>query len=240
MWILVWQTAFELFGRDSYTFKPPGEVFGALWDEVKNGAIAWDLLASLGRVALCFSLAILIGALLGLLSLAYRWVEWLIGPLILGVQSLPSICWVPMAIITFGLGEAAILFVVLIGSVGSITVATRDGLRQVPTTYHRVAATFGASTRQRLFWVSIPAALPVFVSGLKQGWSFAWRSLMAGEVMLKVAGLGHTLTISRENADYPRMFAVMIVLICVSVLVDRAVFSRLEEHVRARWGLAGR
>jgi NitT/TauT family transport system permease protein len=89
-------------------------------------------------------------------------------------------------------------------------------------------------------WVSIPAAFPVFISGLKQGWTFAWRSLLAGELLYRVVGVGGALTEARDLADYPRMFAVMILIVLVSVLVDKALFSRLEERVRFRWGLAGK
>ena len=185
-------------------------------------------------------LALVLGGTLGLLLACCRFCNWLIGPLVLGVQSLPSICWMPMAVLWFGINEKAILFVVLMGSLGSITMATRDGLRQVPVTYQRVASTFGASLRQRLLWVSLPAALPVFVSGLKQGWSFAWRSLLAGELLYGVAGMGGLLTMARDLADYARMFAAMLVIVGVSVLVDRAFFARLEQYVRTRWGLAGR
>jgi len=157
---------------------------------------------------------------------------------VLGIQSLPSICWLPLAVLWFGLNEKSILFVVLMGSLGSITMATRDGLRQVPLTYQRVASTFGAAPMQRLLWVNIPAALPVFISGLKQGWSFAWRSLLAGELLFRSVSAGTLLTDARDNFDYPRMFAVMIMIVLVSILIDRILFAKLEARIHARWGLA--
>lgn len=237
---MAWETAFRLSGSESWQFAPPADVFRALWEGLADRSFPHALLASLCRIVLGFSLALLLGSALGL-SLAYsRFCNWLLGPLVLGVQSLPSICWMPVAVLWFGLNERAILFVVLMGSLGSITMATRDGLRQVPVTYQRVASTFGASLPQRLLWVSLPAAFPVFISGLKQGWSFAWRSLLAGELLYGVAGMGGLLTMARDLADYARMFAAMIVIVCVSVLVDRALFSRLEQRVRLRYGLAAR
>lgn len=240
MWILAWQTAYKLLGRESWQFAPPADVFKALWGGLADKSFLKALLASLCRIACGFGLALLLGSVLGLALACSRACNWLAGPLVLGVQSLPSICWMPVAVLWFGLNERAILFVVLMGSLGSITMATRDGLRQVPLTYQRVASTFGASLAQRLLWVSLPAALPVFISGLKQGWSFAWRSLLAGELLYGVAGMGGLLTTSRDLADYARMFAAMIVIVSVSLLVDRTIFSRLEQRVRARWGLAGR
>ncbi|MCY3022612.1 MAG: ABC transporter permease [Planctomycetota bacterium] len=243
VWLLVWETAFRLSGKEPWQFAPPSEVLSALWAGVADHTFLQALGRSLGRIGCGFGLALLLGTGMGFLLVHSRLCNWLAGPLVLGVQSLPSICWMPVAVLWFGLNERAILFVVLMGSVGSITMATRDGLRQIPVTYQRVASTFGASLTQRLLWVSLPAALPVFISGLKQGWSFAWRSLLAGELLYAVAGregMGGLLTMARDLADYARMFAAMILIVCVSVLVDRVIFSRLEQHVRVRWGLAAR
>lgn len=245
VWLAIWQLAFVLSGKEAWEFSPPGDVVKSLAEGVAGPGDAHSpsfpilrgILASLGRVAYGYGLALIIGVTIGLLLVSSRFVEWLLGPLILGVQSLPSICWLPVSILWFGLNEKAILFVVLMGSLGSITIATRDGLRQVPLTYTRVASTFGASGLQRLLWVSIPAALPVFISGLKQGWSFAWRSLLAGELLYRSTSAGTLLTDARDLADYPRMFAVMIMIVVVSILVDRVVFANLEARIHARWGL---
>jgi NitT/TauT family transport system permease protein len=236
MWLLVWETAFRLSGKRDWEFPPPLQVVQAFWTGMTDGSFLYSLGASLGRVAYGFVLALGIGCTLGLLLSTSRFFQWLLGPLVLGIQSLPSICWLPVSILWFGLNEAAILFIVLMGSVGSITIATRDGLSQIPMTYRRVAGTFGASFWQRLFWVNVPAALPVFISGLKQGWSFAWRSLLAGELIRDVVGVGGLLTKARDLGEYARMFASMILILLVSVLVDKVVFSNLERRVRARWG----
>jgi NitT/TauT family transport system permease protein len=235
-WILTWATVYELFGKDSLNFPSPWLVLETLWDGLR-GDFPRAALASLARIGIGFGAALALGTLFGVLLASHRFFEWFFGPLVLGVQCLPSICWLPVAILWLGLSERAILFVVLMGSLGSIAIATRDGLRQVPATYLRVAGTFGASVWQRLLWVSIPAALPAFVTGLKQGWSFAWRSLLAGELIYRVVGVGGLLTEARDLADYPRMFAVMFVIVGISVLIERLVFRRLELLVRARWGL---
>lgn len=239
-WILIWETAFRLSGQEAWKFTPPLWVLQTLWDGLRDGSFIWGILASLGRVGYGFSLALVIGIALGVGQAHSRAINWLIGPLVLGIQTLPSICWLPVAILTFGLNERAILFVVLMGSLGSIAMATRDGLMQVPVAFQRVASTFGASAMQKLLLVSVPAALPVFVSGLKQAWSFAWRSLLAGELLFKVVGAGGLLTEARELSDYPRMFAVMILIVLVSILVDRVLFSRLEQMVRLRFGMVTR
>jgi len=238
VWITIWEMAFRLFaGEESYGFKPPSEVLRTLFEGLLSGHYLKGLGASLMRVAYGYVAALVIGTTLGLLIAYTRFFEWLIGPLLLGIQSLPSICWLPVAVLWFGLNEKAILFVVLMGSVGSIAMATADGLRQVPLAYQRVALTFGASWLQRLLWVSIPSALPMFVSGLKQAWSFAWRSLLAGELIWHTVGVGGLLQDARDLTDYAGVFAVMILIVCVSLLMDRVIFSYLEHRIRTRWGV---
>ena len=198
------------------------------------------LAASLGRVALAFGFSIVVGTALGALMAASWLAAALLGPLVVGIQSLPSICWLPVAVLWFGLNERAILFVATMGSVPSIVVATRDGLLQIPLPYQRVASTFGATPWQRMLLVQVPAAVPSFLAGLKQGWSFAWRSLLAGELLYRSTSAGSLLTDARDLADYPRLFAVILLLMLVSVTVDRALFGALEARVRRRWELAPR
>jgi len=239
--------AFRLSGKEDWQSIPPTQVLRVLWEGIFQGGFLQSLAASMYRLIYGFSIALVIGSIVGLLLATSGVFNWMVGPLVLGVQSLPSICWMPLAVLWFGVGtskvmrvEPSILFVVVMGSLGSVAIATRDGVRQMPVAYQRVAGTFGASWYQRLIWVSIPAAFPVFISGLKQGWTFAWRSLLAGELLYRVVGVGGALTEARDLADYPKMFAVMILIVLVSVLVDKALFSRLEERVRVRWGLAGK
>jgi NitT/TauT family transport system permease protein len=237
VWLLLWQTAFWISGKEEWQFTPPLPVLKTLWEGVRDGTFLWGVWASLARVLYGYGISLGLGVVIGVLLVSNKFFDWLFGPLVLGVQSLPSICWLPVAILAFGLKDKAILFVVIMGSVGSVAIATRDGLSQVPTTYQRVAGTFGASLGQRLLWVSIPAALPAFISGLKQGWSFSWRSLLAGELLFSTVGVGKLLTEARDLADYPKLFAMMIIVVLISVLVDKVLFSSLERRIRVRWGL---
>ena len=240
VWLLLWQIAASLSGKEAWRFVPPAPVLRALAHGLGDGSMLRGVAASLARVAAAFALAIALGTASGVLLTVSSTAAWLAGPLLSGVQSLPSICWMPLAILWLGLNERAILFVALMGSVGSIAMATRDGLASVPLAYQRVAATFGATRWQRLALVQMPAAVPAFVAGLKQGWSFAWRSLLAGELLYRCTSAGSLLTDARDLADYPRLFAVMALLMAVSVAVDRLVFSPLEADVRRRWALAPR
>lgn len=236
-WLLIWETGYRVFGgEDSVGFPSPWSVIESFREGLFDGSFFSALAASLLRVGYGFGLALLIGVTLGLIIFSSRFGQWLLGPLVLGVQSLPSICWMPFAILWFGLNEKAILFIVLMGSVGSICIATRDGLTQVPNMYRRVAGTFGASKWQSLWWVFVPSAMPVFASGLKQGWSFAWRSLLAGELIKHVVGVGSQLDESRNNFEYPKMFATMFLIVIASVIVDKLVFGQFEKYVRSKWG----
>jgi len=235
VWILLWEIV-TLYNAGSYAAAPPHRVIA----EFISGAAGpyWaPLWSSFKRILTGYFLALMIGTTIGVMVASSKFCEWMLGGVILGIQSLPSICWLPVAILWFGLNEKAIVFVVLMGSIGSITLASRDGLRMVSPIYNRVSATFGARPWQRLFWVALPAALPQVISGLKQGWSFAWRSLMAGELLYHSTSLGSLLSDARDLADYPRMYAVMLLIIFASVCIDKAVFAQLESRIRRRWGL---
>jgi NitT/TauT family transport system permease protein len=136
-----------------------------------------------------------------------RWADETIGGIVLGLQSLPSITWLPMAVLWFGLSERAIIFVVLMGSTFSIAISARAGIRGLPPLLERAAGTLGASRFQRYRYVVLPAMVPSMIQGMKQGWSFAWRSLMAGELLFVVTGLGHLLDVGRTLNDISMVFA---------------------------------
>src|SRR5579862_1057182 len=231
IWISVWETAYRLSGPDNFGLQPPLKVLAEFWRRTADLTFVKALGASLLRVAFGFGLSILFGVAIGIAIAGSRAASWLLSPVVMGVQSLPSICWLPLAALWFQRDENAILFVILMGSIGSIVIATRDGLKNVPTTYRRVSSTFGANYWQRLFWVYIPSALPAFISGMKQGWSFAWRSLLAGELIKSVVGVGGQIEISRSIGDYERLFASMILVLLASVIVDKLLFTQLEKRI---------
>ena len=158
-------------------------------------------------------------------------------PVILGIQTLPSICWVPFAILWFGLGESAIIFVVVMGSAFSIALAVESGVKNVPPVYIKAAQTMGIGTFDLYRKVIFPAALPAFVSGLKQGWSFAWRALMSGEVMSASVGLGYTLILGRDLADINQVMTVMLVIIVLGIIVDKGIFMQVENRMLRKRGL---
>src|SRR6516225_2394407 len=162
-----------------------------------------------------------------------------LGVLALGLQTLPSVCWVPLAILWFGQTEAAMLFVVIMGTLWSVIIATDNGVRNVPPIYARAARTMGSKRLHTWLYVIVPASLPFIVSGMKQGWAFAWRSLMAAEIYVTILtgfGLGHLLHYGRELNAMDQVIGVMLVIVLIGLLADKILFSPWERFLHRRWG----
>ena len=194
------------------------------------------IIISIRRLLLGYLLSLAIGIPLGMLTGKCRWLDETVGSLVLGMQTLPSICWLPLSLLWFGLNERAILFVVVMGAVLSITMATNSGVKNVAPLYIRAGRNMGAKGMVLFLRIILPAALPSIVNGLKQGWSFAWRSLMAGELLFINLGLGYLLMMGRELNDMAQVIAVMFIVVMLGLFFDRLLFSRLEKAVRRRWG----
>lgn len=237
--LIVWEMLVRLHLWPAYVFPSPLAVGRSLLDGLVNGVIPLAILTSLRRVLLAYATSLLIGIPLGLLLGRTRLLQETLGTLVLGLQALPSICWLPLALLWFGLSESAIAFVVVMGAVLSITLSTADGVRNTPPLYLRAARTMGARGWRLYAGVILPSALPAILSGMKLGWSFAWRSLMAAELLYVSLGLGQVLTLGRELNDMARVLAVMLVIIGIGLLTDYAVFRPAERRVRQRWGLQG-
>ena len=195
------------------------------------------------RLGVGYALGLAVGLPLGFVLARSQAARDTIGVVALGFQTLPSVCWVPLALVWFGQSEKAMLFVVLMGTVWSIAIATQDGVRSVPPLYGRAAQTMGSTGLHTLARVTLPAALPWIVSGMKQGWAFAWRSLMAAEIYVSVAtgfGLGSLLHHGRELMRMEQVVGVILVIVAVGLAADRAVFFPTEKWLRRRWGTEAR
>lgn len=235
--IAAWQIVYKMEIWSPYLFPAPKEVWDALRRNVANGQIWEAMRGSMHRLAIGFTLAFIIGMTIGLATGTMRWVDETVGSLVLGLQSLPSITWLPLAVLWFGLTEKAIIFVVLMGSIFAIAISARDGVRNIPVLQRRAAQVFGASRIQTILYVTLPGMLPSMAQGLKLGWSFSWRSLMAGELLFVSAGLGHLLQVGRDLNDMPLVLAVMAVIVAIGLAFDRLLFGPAESWVRHRWGL---
>jgi NitT/TauT family transport system permease protein len=192
------------------------------------------------RLIIGFLVSIVMGLLLGILMWRLKFINGLFGPLFLGLQTLPSVCWVPLAVIIFGLQETGVLFVLVMGSCFAIAIGVRDGLRVIPPVYQKAGQMLGARGWRMYRYVLLPAGLPAMASSLRQGFSFAWRSLMGAELMFMAVrnhGLGYLLDFARSFGDVAQVLAIMILMITIAMLVDRVVFARLERKIHKRFGL---
>ncbi len=221
-----------------YALPYPSTVLSSLSDGITSGVFLQASVTSLERLAVGYLVSLLIGLILGILIGRFRIVEETVGSLVLGLQALPSICWLPLAILWFGLSEQAMIFVVLMGAVFSITLGVDTGIKNTPPVYLKAARNMGSRGLRLYTQVIIPAALPAVLSGLKQGWTFAWRSLMAAELIYESVSLGNLLQQGRDLSDASQVIAVMLVIIVIGVTIDTLIFGPLERGLRERWGLA--
>jgi NitT/TauT family transport system permease protein len=212
----------------------------SFWEAFKQAPYPPAIWASIWRLLQGYFVAVAIGFPLGLLVARFALAEKTIGWLSVSLQSLPSICWVPLALLWFGrLNEAPILFVTVFGALFATIVAVADGIRNVPPLLARAGRTLGADGPRLYFSVLLPAALPNIVTGLKIGWSFAWRSLMAAELIVNSGGLGFLLERDRDNGDMEGVIATIIIIIVIGLAVQELVFAPLQKRLSTLWGLTG-
>ena len=238
LWQLMYTASCDWFHwAKPYAVPSPAGVADCIVYLLSNGTLLTAIVGSLLRVSFGFAISVLIGSILGASIVAFDYLAQNLKPLILGIQTLPSICWVPFAILWFGLTESAIIFVVVMGSAFGIALSIESGIKNVPPIYIKAAKTMGVDSLHLYLRVIFPAALPAFVSGLKQGWSFAWRALMSGEVMSASVGLGYTLMVGRDLADINQVMTIMLVIICIGILIDKRIFTLAEHHILKKRGL---
>lgn len=238
--IAVWECLVRAEIWSAIVLPSPLSVARYLWDSVLDGVLLFAVLTTLKRLVLGYSIGLLVGIPLGVLCARSKICRDTIGLLALGLQALPSVCWVPLAIIWFGMNEHAMLFVVLMGTVWSLLISTQHGVMNIPPIYIRAARTMGSKGLHTWIHVIMPAAFPSIVGGMKQGWAFAWRSLMAAEIYVSIAvmGLGQLLHYGRENMDMAQVVGIMLVVVVIGLLADKILFSPWERMLRKRWGLS--
>ncbi len=224
-----------------YLLPPPRDVWLFLAGATKDGTLLPAVATSALRGAAGYGIALGLGTVLGLALARVRWLDETLGGAVVGLQSLPSICWFPLALLWFGLNEKAVFFVVVMGALFAVTLAVRSGVRSLPPLTLRAARTLGATGHRLWLYVLLPAILPAFLSGMRQGWAFAWRSLMAAELLSQSlkAGVGHLLSTGRDLNDMPMVLGMIAVILLFGVAVDRVLFAPLERVVARRWGTEG-
>jgi NitT/TauT family transport system permease protein len=237
--VAVWEVLALSGVKPAYVFPGPGPVFKELGHQLSQGTF-WNAIGVTMRRALVgYVLAVVVGVVIGAAVARIRPLRSAIGSLITGLQTMPSIVWFPFAILLFKLSESAILFVVVLGAAPSVANGLISGVDHVPPILLRAGRVLGARGLRLFRHVILPAALPSCLSGLKQGWAFAWRSLMAGELLVILANrpsIGARLSFAREFSDAPALVALMVVVLVIGLAVD-AVFGAADKALRGRWGL---
>ena len=236
--LAVWQLI-HLSGWKKAIFPGPGATLSNLWHQLQTGLL-WQAIATTAQRAIIgFALAVLIGAVVGALVSRIRPLRAAVGSLITGLQTLPSIAWFPFAIILFGITTQAILFVIILGAAPSVANGLIAGVDYTPPLLLKAGKMMGLRRLSLYRYLILPASLPAFVAGLKQGWAFAWRSLMAGELLVIILGhpsLGILLNTAQDNQDLTSAISVMIVILIIGIVVDM-IFTKADMQVRKRRGL---
>ncbi|MER5640682.1 ABC transporter permease [Kitasatospora sp. NPDC002227] len=239
--LVLWQVAFSLKLADSYKLPSPGMVLDSLKDLWYQGTLFSIIWTSLWRGGSGFIASVIIGTPIGLLVAQVKPVRAAVGPILSGLQSLPSVAWVPAAVIWLGVNDQAMYAVILLGAVPSIANGLISGIDQVPPIFLRAGRTMGATGLAGARHVLLPAALPGYLAGLKQGWAFSWRSLMAAELIASSPdlgiGLGRYLENQRESIDMPGVMLGIVLILFVGIAIDLLVFSPVERRVLRNRGL---
>ena len=235
--ISIWQLVSMTNIWPNNLFPSPYEVAEDLVYTASDGSLFFGIGTSILRLIIGLAIAIAGGMLLGIFMARVEIVNQTIGSLVLGLQSIPSVAWVPLAILWFGLTDGGIIFVTAIGSMFAVTIATYTGVKNINPHYIEAARNMGAKGTQLATYVLIPAAFPYLISGFKQGWAFAWRGVIGAELLFSFLGLGFLLNVGRQLNDISQVFAIMLVIMMVGIAIDGVIFKRLENKVMSRWGL---
>lgn len=236
--IVVWQIVFSLNIWSVHIFPSPVQVAQDLAYGVADGSLIFAIATSMWRLVVGLIISIAGGITLGIFMARIESVNQTIGSLVLGLQSVPSVAWVPLALLWFGLTDAGIIFVTVASSLFAVTINTYSGMKNVPTSYIAAARNMGASGVQLITHVMLPAAFPYLISGFKQGWAFAWRGVIGAEIIFSFLGLGFLLNVGRELNDISQVIVTMLVIMVIGILIDGLVFKKIERKVMSRWGLA--
>ncbi|MEU8266098.1 ABC transporter permease [Sphaerisporangium sp. NPDC049002] len=237
--LVIWELVVLSGWRPEYVFPGPVAVLGDLWTRLGDPEFYTAVAVTMRRAVTGFAVAVLVGLIVGAAVSRVRPLRAAFGSLITGLQTMPSIAWFPLAILLFKLSESAILFVVVLGAAPSIANGLIAGVDYTPPILLRAGHILGLRRLALYRHVILPASLPSFLSGLKQGWAFAWRSLMAGELLVIIANqtsIGEQLDNARELSDAPGLLATMIVILVIGIVVDMC-FGAADNALRRRWGL---
>jgi NitT/TauT family transport system permease protein len=238
--LLIWQLVVWSGWKDEFLLPPPAKVFSTLGEMWSDGTLPKAARNTMWLAVQGYAISVVAGTIIGSLVARVGVLRAAFGSLITGIQTMPSVAWVPWSILLFKQSDATILFVVFLGTTPAVANGLITGADHIPPVLLRAGRVLGARGLNAYRYVILPASLPGFVGGLKQGWAFAWRSLMAGEIIVMVAGeptIGGQLQIERGLSHADGVMAIMLVILAIGILVDSLIFATLERRVARRWGL---
>jgi NitT/TauT family transport system permease protein len=238
VFIGIWQLVYIIGIWPKISLPSPLMVAEAFYDLFQDNTLLTSIGMTMYRLAIGFIISIAIGMAVGLAMVKFAGFGKTMGSFAVGLQSFPSIAWVPFAILLIGLNDLGILFVVIMSSIFSVMMSTYSGIRNIPTIYIRAAKNMGAKGLHLFRHLMIPAATPALITGIKQAWSFAWHALIGAEILMAASiGIGHILLIGREFQSMSQIIASMITIFALGMIFDRVIFMKIEDKVRERWGL---
>ena len=234
----IWQLVFQLELFPDVSLPPPVKVAQSFGNLISEGILIQSIGVSLLRLFIGLVTSVIVGIGVGLAMVKFTHFGKTMNSICVGLQSFPSIAWIPFAILLIGFNDSGILFVVVMSSVFSIMISTYSGIRNIPPIYLQSASNMGSKGFSLFRHVMIPAATPSLIIGIRQGWSFAWHALVGAEMLITtLAGLGYILSVGREFSNMSQIIATMIVIFLIGLIFDRLVFSKIEDKVRNQWGL---
>jgi NitT/TauT family transport system permease protein len=234
----IWQLVYLLGIWPQVSMPSPAMVAESFAGLLQDFTLIKSIAMTLYRLVIGFSISIIIGIMIGLAMVKFSGFGKTMSSFAVGLQSFPSVAWVPFAILLIGLNDLGILFVVIMSSVFSVMMSTYSGIRNIPPLYIQASRNMGAKGFSLFRYVMIPAATPSLLVGIKQAWSFAWHALIGAEILIAASvGLGHIMLVGREFQLMDQIIASMISIFAIGLLFDRIMFSKLEDKVRDRWGL---
>jgi sulfonate transport system permease protein len=237
IFIGVWQIVFMLGIWPKISLPSPAMVGQSFIVIISNLSLPVSIGVTMGRLVAGFSISITLGTLIGLTMIRFKGFGKTLNSFSAGLLSFPSIAWVPFSILLIGFSEFGILFVVIMSSIFSVMISTYSSIRNIPPIYLDAARNMGASGMALFRHVTIPAATPSLIIGLRQAWSFAWHAIIGAEILMSILGLGHILSVGREFLDMSQVISSMITIFAIGLLVDRFLLNKIEDRVRKKWGL---
>jgi len=233
----IWQIVFMLGVWPKISLPSPAIVAETFVKIMWNGSLFQSIGITLGRLLAAFSISVILGTLIGITMMKFKGLGKTLHSFSAGLLSFPSIAWVPFSILLIGFNEFGIMFVVIMSSIFSIMISTYSSIRNIPPIYIDAARNMGAKGFASFRYVTIPAATPSLIIGLRQAWSFSWHAIIGAEILMSIVGLGHILSVGREFLDMSQVIASMITIFTIGLLFDRLLLQRVEDRIRRKWGL---